>query len=425
MSSRPLFISVAESIVILPPIAQVGCLRASSTVTSARSARRRPRNGPPLAVRTRRSTVPAPSPSRSWCSAECSESTGMIRAPVASASCVTSSPPTTSDSLLASARSMPSPSVATVGPRPAEPTSALRTRSAPDSMTSRTSPSAPFRTSPSVQASAARAPASASASAIRSTPCSRACATSVSHERSALRPTSSRSRERETMSSACVPIEPVDPRMRRRRATGSVLQPRIKPGFGSWRAAAVAAARPKRACAPHLASTTGRARSGGTGSRTSASHHTLVHYDERGCGLFDRERRRRVHARPRGWPTSRRSSTPPGVDRFALLGISQGAAIAIVYCRSATPIASATSSSTAATRAGRTLPRPRCSACRPRRSSSALRVGWADAELRLPPIVHVRCSSQTATPQQMTWFDEHAADSRPRPRSAARICMRR
>ena len=54
----------------------------------------------------------------------------MICAPVASASCVTSSPPTTSDSLLASARSMPSPSVATVGPRPAEPTSALRTRSA-------------------------------------------------------------------------------------------------------------------------------------------------------------------------------------------------------------------------------------------------------------------------------------------------------
>ena len=57
----------------------------------------------------------------------------MICAPVASASAVTSSPPTTSDSLLASARSIPSPSVATVGPSPAEPTSALSTRSAPDS----------------------------------------------------------------------------------------------------------------------------------------------------------------------------------------------------------------------------------------------------------------------------------------------------
>ena len=33
MTSRPLFISVAESMVILPPIAHVGCASASSTVT--------------------------------------------------------------------------------------------------------------------------------------------------------------------------------------------------------------------------------------------------------------------------------------------------------------------------------------------------------------------------------------------------------
>ena len=52
---------------------------------------------------------------------------------------------------------MPSPSVATVGPSPAEPTSAFSTRSAPDSTTSRTSPSGPLSTSPSVHASAARA----------------------------------------------------------------------------------------------------------------------------------------------------------------------------------------------------------------------------------------------------------------------------
>ena len=128
---------------------------------------------------------------------------------------------------------MPSPSVATVGPRPAEPTSAFRTRSASDSITSRTSPSAPTSTSPSVHASAARAPASASASAMRRTPCSAACSTSASHERSALSPTSSRSGERATMSSACVPIEPVDPRMSRRRATSPVLQPGIKAGFGA------------------------------------------------------------------------------------------------------------------------------------------------------------------------------------------------
>ena len=39
ISSRPLFISVAESIVILPPIAQVGCASACSTVTSSQLAR--------------------------------------------------------------------------------------------------------------------------------------------------------------------------------------------------------------------------------------------------------------------------------------------------------------------------------------------------------------------------------------------------
>ena len=46
ISSRPLFISVAESIVILPPIAQVGCASASSTVTSSSSARRAPAKRP-------------------------------------------------------------------------------------------------------------------------------------------------------------------------------------------------------------------------------------------------------------------------------------------------------------------------------------------------------------------------------------------
>ena len=50
ITSRPLFISVAESIVILPPISQVGCWSASSTVTPSSSARVRPRNGPPDAV---------------------------------------------------------------------------------------------------------------------------------------------------------------------------------------------------------------------------------------------------------------------------------------------------------------------------------------------------------------------------------------
>ena len=50
ITSRPLFASVAESIVIFGPMIQVGCASASSGVTSASSSRVRPRNGPPLAV---------------------------------------------------------------------------------------------------------------------------------------------------------------------------------------------------------------------------------------------------------------------------------------------------------------------------------------------------------------------------------------
>ena len=94
----------------------------------------------------------------------------MIAAPVACASAVTSSPPTTSDSLLASARSIPSASAATVGTRPAEPTIAFRTMSHSHSVISRTTPSGPVSTSPPVQASPARAAASGSATAIRRTP---------------------------------------------------------------------------------------------------------------------------------------------------------------------------------------------------------------------------------------------------------------
>ena len=68
----------------------------------------------------------------------------------------------------------------------------------------------------------ARAAAVSSVSAMRVTPWRAACSTTCSHEPCAERPTSSKaSGARETTSSACVPIEPVEPRMRRRRATAS------------------------------------------------------------------------------------------------------------------------------------------------------------------------------------------------------------
>ena len=51
ITSRPLFMRVAESIVILGPMRQVGCARASSRVMRSKLSRGRLRNGPPEAVR--------------------------------------------------------------------------------------------------------------------------------------------------------------------------------------------------------------------------------------------------------------------------------------------------------------------------------------------------------------------------------------
>ena len=92
ITSRPLFISVDESIVILAPIVQVGCFSASARVTVASSAAVRPRNGPPLAVRMMRPTSVC-RPERRHCQiAECSESTGTISPPPAARALATTGP---------------------------------------------------------------------------------------------------------------------------------------------------------------------------------------------------------------------------------------------------------------------------------------------------------------------------------------------
>ena len=129
ISSRPLFISEAEFTVTTGPIAQVGWASASSTVTFLMSSRLRPRNGPPDAVSTMRRTS-SRAPPRSACAmAECSESTGTIWPGAAAA--FTSAPPTTSDSLFASARLEPAASAASVGRSPTEPVMPLSTTSSP------------------------------------------------------------------------------------------------------------------------------------------------------------------------------------------------------------------------------------------------------------------------------------------------------
>ena len=168
----------------------------------------------------------------SWCSAECSESTGTIRAPVASASAITSSPPTTRLSLLASASSMPSLRATIVGPRPAEPTIALRTTSGSVAERSgRGSPPRP-RARSRVQPELARRRGGAGVGErdrsgagrlrLREQPLP------ARARRAGRRPgarASGRSRR-----CACSPIEPVEPRMRTSFTAGSVGTRGDRPG---------------------------------------------------------------------------------------------------------------------------------------------------------------------------------------------------
>ena len=129
MTSKPLFIIVAESIVILAPMSQFGWRKACSGVTSRSCSFVNVRNGPPEAVRSILSILLFPSPARHWKMAECSLSTGRMGARKVWASCVTSSPATTSVSLLARAMSLRARMACMVGNRPAKPTSAVSTTS--------------------------------------------------------------------------------------------------------------------------------------------------------------------------------------------------------------------------------------------------------------------------------------------------------
>ncbi|GAB3801464.1 hypothetical protein GCM10027605_18950 [Micromonospora zhanjiangensis] len=128
ITSRALLTRVAELIVTTGPMFQVGWARACSGVTSVNSSRRRPRNGPPLAVTINRRTSGRVPERRHWASAECSESTGTI-CPGRVTAAFTTGPPATSDSLLAKARVRPARSAASVGARPSEPTTPLSTTS--------------------------------------------------------------------------------------------------------------------------------------------------------------------------------------------------------------------------------------------------------------------------------------------------------
>src|ERR1700733_3166936 len=124
MTSSPLFIIDAESIVIFCPMLQFGCFRACASVACSISALAQVRNGPPEAVmmtRTSSSRLPEPS---AWNSALCSESAGRMQAPAFAARCMKKSPAHTRHSLFASATVAPRSTAASAGFSPAAPLTA-------------------------------------------------------------------------------------------------------------------------------------------------------------------------------------------------------------------------------------------------------------------------------------------------------------
>src|SRR5579875_2043227 len=224
ITSSPLFINVAESMVILAPIRQVGCCSASAGVTARRRSRGRSRNAPPEAVRINAATSAAlpsgvPSPRKHCQIALCSLSMGSTATWWARAAAMTRCPAITSASLLASATVFPASIAASVGRRPWRPTTASSTKSAAHSCTSVVSASGPVRRRPAgISAAGAGGSASAASAGRQVASCS---ANSGDQRPAASATTSKRSGWAATTSSACRPIEPVEPKIASRLRTRS------------------------------------------------------------------------------------------------------------------------------------------------------------------------------------------------------------
>jgi pimeloyl-ACP methyl ester carboxylesterase/DNA-binding CsgD family transcriptional regulator len=132
-----------------------------------------------------------------------------------------------------------------------------------------------------------------------------------------------------------------------------------------------------------------------------SARHTLVRYDERGCGLSDREV---GELSLEQWVADLESVVEAaGVERFALLGVSGGGPVAVAYAVRHPD------------RVGRlvlygTYARGRGSWAAAQREQaevliSLVRVGWAQAN----PVfrrVFTNLFIPEATPEQMEWFDE-------------------
>ena len=137
ISSRPLFISVAESIVIFAPMRPGRVLKRAVDGDTLELRARDPRNGPPDAVMTRPSTDPSAAPSRHWASAECSLSTGQQAAARTVAGRQHQAPRRPPGSpCWPGRRRRRASNAARVASRPAAPITPFKTMSAPHSRTS-------------------------------------------------------------------------------------------------------------------------------------------------------------------------------------------------------------------------------------------------------------------------------------------------
>ena len=207
ITSNALFIIVAESMVILAPIFQVGCLRACSGVTSGRRSSGALRNAPPDAVMMRRETGLS-SPRRHCHMALGSLSSGNRDASFWRAARVSSSPAITTVSLFANAMRLPAAMAANVAGMATSPVVAATTMSTSSAATIRSIGHSTLPHS-AMNAFSAALP-SQYANAGRN---SRIWRSKRRWLRPAASATTLKSRgNARAMSKVCVPIEPVEPR---------------------------------------------------------------------------------------------------------------------------------------------------------------------------------------------------------------------
>mmetsp|Transcript_2009 Transcript_2009/g.7569 ORF Transcript_2009/g.7569 Transcript_2009/m.7569 type:complete len:253 (+) Transcript_2009:1721-2479(+) len=154
MTSRALFMSVAESHVILAPMSQLGwvvaffwrkpgSVLAYSRIWESSTSRK----APPDAVRMILLRAPSGRPWMHWKMALCSESAGRILTPCFTARGTMAGPPAMRVSLLARQMFLPASMAATVGGRPAQPTMPVTVESTSGCLATSTMPSGPKRIS--------------------------------------------------------------------------------------------------------------------------------------------------------------------------------------------------------------------------------------------------------------------------------------